>query len=65
MIDSDILRMLEITRKLQLLFALYHCTIALYIEESPVKLLEVESLADQYPATESEFRVSISDGFVS
>ena len=57
--------MLELTRQLLLFFTLYQCTFALYTEESPVKLLEVESLADRYPATESEFRISVSDGFVS
>ena len=35
-----------------------------YTNESPVKLLEVESLADRYPATESEYRTSVSNGFV-
>ena len=36
-----------------------------YTEETPVKLLEVESLADRYPATESKYRISVSNGFVS
>ena len=38
---------------------------AFYTEEPPVKLLEVESLADRYPAAESEFRLSVTNGFVS
>ena len=36
----------------------------LYTEEPPVKLLEVESLAERFPATESQYRVSVEDGFV-
>ena len=36
-----------------------------YTEEAPVKLLEVESLADRYPASESKYRTSVSNGFVS
>ena len=57
--------MFELTTQFLFSFTLYYSTFALYTEESPVKLLEVESLADRYPATESEFRISITDGFVS
>ena len=38
--------------------------LSLYTEEPPVKLLEVESLAERFPATESQYRVSLEDGFV-
>ena len=37
---------------------------AFYTEETPVKLLEVESFATRYPATESEYRISLINGFV-
>ena len=39
-------------------------TLSLYTEEPPVKLLEVESLAERFPATESQYRVSLENGFV-
>ena len=51
--------------KFLLLIALAEFSNAFYTEEPPVKLLEVESLADRYPAAESEFRVSVTNGFVS
>ena len=38
---------------------------ATYTEESPVKLLEVESLADRYAASDTDFRISITNGYVS
>ena len=38
---------------------------AAYTEESPVKLLEVESLADRYAASDTDFRISITNGYVS
>ena len=38
--------------------------LSLYTEEPPVKLLKVESLAERFPATESQYRVSVEDGFV-
>ena len=37
---------------------------ALYTEETPVKLLQVESLAARYPASNSTYRVSLENGFV-
>ena len=37
---------------------------AIYTEETPVKLLEVAPVADRYPASESPYRVSITDGYV-
>ena len=39
-------------------------SLSIYTNEPPVKLLEVESLADRYPATESEYRTSVTNGFV-
>ena len=36
-----------------------------YTEEPPVKILEVQSLAERFPATESQYRVSLENGFVS
>ena len=50
-----------------LIVALLSCSIftsAFYTEETPVKLLEVESFATRYPATESEYRISLINGFV-
>ena len=38
--------------------------LSLYTDEPPVKLLEVESLAERFPATESQYRVSLENGFV-
>ena len=35
-----------------------------YTEETPVKLLKVDSMADRYPAAESEYRISITNGQV-
>ena len=35
-----------------------------YSEEPPVKLLEVESLAERFPASESQYRVSMENGYV-
>ena len=37
---------------------------ALYTEEPTVKLLEVESLADRFPASDSPYRIIIENGFV-
>ena len=51
--------------KLKLLLFYVSFTSAFYTEEFPVKLLEVESLADRYPAAESEYRLSVTNGFVS
>jgi len=39
-------------------------SLSLYTEEPPVKLLEVESLAERFPASESQYRVSVENGFV-
>jgi len=36
---------------------------AIYTEETPVKLLEVAPVADRYPASESQYRISITDGY--
>ena len=36
----------------------------IYTNEAPVKLLQVESLADRYPASESEYRKSVTNGYV-
>ena len=54
-------------RGITAVFILYYIkpSFEVYTNETPVKLLEVESLADRYPATESEYRTSISNGFVS
>ena len=38
---------------------------AIYTNEVPVKLLEVESMSDRFPASESEYRISVTDGHVS
>ena len=35
-----------------------------YTEEPPVKLLEVVSLAARFPASDSEYRVSLDNGYV-
>ena len=43
----------------------FHLGLSVYTNETPVKLLEVESLADRYPASESEYRTSVTNGFVS
>ena len=48
-----------------LLLHYFHLCVGIYTNEPPVKLLEVESLADRYPASESEYRTSLTDGFVS
>ena len=49
-----------------LLLHYFHlCVVGIYTNEPPVKLLEVESLADRYPASKSEYRTSLTDGFVS
>ena len=39
-------------------------SLSVYTEEPPVKLLEVESLAERFPASESQYRVSLENGFV-
>ena len=36
-----------------------------YTMAAPVKLLEAEGLADRYPASESEYRTGVTNGFVS
>ena len=36
-----------------------------YTEETPVKILQVESVADRYPASDSQYRISVENGFVS
>ena len=43
----------------------FYLGFSVYTNETPVKLLEVESLADRYPASESEYRTSVTNGFVS
>ena len=35
-----------------------------YRQEIPVKMLKVRSLATRYPASNSEFRTSIENGYV-
>lgn len=39
--------------------------VAVYTEETPVKLLYVESVATRYPAADSEYRTSLNGGHVS
>ena len=48
-----------------ILTLLIHSALGIYTNEVPVKLLEVESLADRYPATESEYRTSVTNGVVN
>ena len=36
----------------------------LYTEEPPVKLLDIESLAKRFPASDSQYRVSLENGYV-
>ena len=51
-------------RVLVCLVILYDISGALYTEEPPVKLLEVVSLAAKFPASDSEYRVSLENGNV-
>ena len=51
-------------RVLVCVFILYDISGALYTEETPVKLLEVISVAARFPASESEYRVSLENGYV-
>ena len=46
-------------------FFIHDCLNASYTEEPPVKLLEVKAFADRYPASDSEYRNSILNGYVS
>ena len=47
-----------------ILTALIGQAVANYLEEPPVKLLSVNSLADRHPAANSELRISIQNGEV-
>ncbi len=40
-------------------------SLARFINEKPVKLLDIHSLATRYPAADSEFRLSLENGQVS
>ena len=42
-----------------------HSSICIYTNEVPVKFLQVEALADRYPATNSSYRTSVTNGVVS
>ena len=46
-------------------FVLYNCHNASYTDEPPVKLLEVKAFADRYPASDSKYRLSLLNGYVS
>ena len=46
------------------IFILREISGANYTEEPPVKLLEVVSLAARFPASDSEYRVSLDNGYV-
>ena len=36
-----------------------------YLQEMPVKLLDVRSMATRYPASDSGFRINVENGYVS
>ena len=36
-----------------------------YLQEIPVKLLDVRSMATRYPASDSGFRINVENGYVS
>ena len=46
------------------IFILFDISGALYTDEPPVKLLEVVSLAARFPASQSQYRVSMENGYV-
>ena len=39
--------------------------LSIYTSEPPVKFLEVQSLSDRYPASQSDYRINCTNGHVS